>query len=326
MSNGTGHQRAKAIRILLMCTLFWGLSFPVMKALGLAQANLVPVSGTWFITFLGVLYRFGASALIMGLIFLPSLRTISRREIEQGIVIALFGAGGILFQMDGLDYTRASTCAFLTQGYCIFIPLWVALTRRRLPSKKIIVSTFLVIGGVWVLSRLTISDLRMGRGELETLIASLLLTGQILCLESPRYAGNRPENFSTVMFGAMSLVCLPFALATAPNTHAFASAYASPVACGLLAVLVVFSTLISYVMMNYWQKHVTATEAGFIYCVEPVIASFLSLFLPGLLSAWAVIHYPNEQLTARLFLGGGLILAANLLIQSRWLDPKTAPA
>src|SRR5271168_3600458 len=154
MSNGTGHLRAKAIRILMLCTLFWGLSFPVMKALGLAQARLVPAAGTWFITFLGVLYRFGASALIMGLIFLPSLRTISRREIEQGIVIGFFGAGGILFQMDGLDYTQASTCAFLTQGYCIFIPLWVALTRRRFPSLNIVLSTVLVTAGVWALSRL----------------------------------------------------------------------------------------------------------------------------------------------------------------------------
>src|SRR5271168_717275 len=180
MSNGTGHLRAKAIRILMLCTLFWGLSFPVMKALGLAQARLVPAAGTWFITFLGVLYRFGASALILGLISLASLRTISRREVEQGIVIAIFGAGGILFQMDGLAYTQASTCAFLTQGYCVFIPLWVALNRRSLPSRKIVISTVLVVSGVWVLSRLNVHDFRLGRGELETLIASALLTGQIL--------------------------------------------------------------------------------------------------------------------------------------------------
>jgi drug/metabolite transporter (DMT)-like permease len=322
----TGQLRAKAIRILLLCTLFWGLSFPVMKALGLAQHNLVPAAGTWFLTFLGVLYRFGASALILGLISFASLRTISRREIEQGIVIAIFGAGGILFQMDGLAYTQASTCAFLTQGYCVFIPLWVALNRRRWPSRKIVISTVLVVSGVWVLSRLNVHDFRLSRGECETLIASLLLTGQILCLESPRYAGNRPENFSTVMFGVMALISLPFALATVPNAGALVRPFATPFTCALLAVLVFFSTLISYVMMNYWQKHVSATEAGLIYCIEPVVASFLCLFLPALLSAWAMIHYENEQLTVRLFIGGGLILAANVLIQSKWLEPETAQA
>jgi len=319
-----GQPRARAIRILLLCTMFWGLSFPVMKALDLAQAGLVPVAGTWFITFLDVLYRFGASALIMGVIYFASLRTISRLELEQGIVMAVFGGGGILFQMDGLAYTQASTCAFLTQGYCIFIPLWMALNRRRFPSFKIFISTVLVVGGVWALSRLNLHDFKLGRGECETLVASLLFTGQILSLESPRYEGNRPGNFSTVMFAGMALLSLPPALATAPNASAFFNACATPVTWSLLAVLVVLSTLVAYVMMNYWQKYVTATEAGLIYCLEPVVASGLCLFLPALLSSWTAIHYVNEQLTARLFIGGGLILAANLLIQSSWLDSKTA--
>jgi hypothetical protein len=77
--------------------------------------------------------------------------------------------------------------------------------------------------------------------------------------------------------------------------------------------------------MNYWQKYVTATEAGLIYCTEPLCASFVSLFLPAIFSAWASIHYENEQLTSRLFLGGSLITAANILIQSNWLNAKPAP-
>jgi drug/metabolite transporter (DMT)-like permease len=315
------NQRTKAIRTLLFCTVLWGLSFPTMKALALAQQNLLPGANSWFLTSVGVMYRFGAAALILCVIFFSELKTISRRETEQGIVIAIFGAGGILFQMDGIGYTAASTCAFLTQGYCIFIPLWVALTRRRRPPLKIFMSTALVVCGVAILSRLNFHDLKLGRGEWETLIASLLFTGQILCLESPRYAGNRPENFSTVMFLVMALLCVPLAFATAPSTEAFLRAYDSPATGGLLAILVIFCTLIAYVMMNRWQKHVTATEAGLIYCIEPIIASCFSLFLPAIFSSWANIHYANEQLTARLFIGGSLIMAANLLIQSKWLEP-----
>ena len=107
-----------------------------MKALALAQQNLLPGANSWFLTSVGVMYRFGAAGLILCVIFSSKLKTISRRETEQGMVIAIFGAGGILFQMDGIGYTAASTCAFLTQGYCIFIPLWVALTRRRRPPSS----------------------------------------------------------------------------------------------------------------------------------------------------------------------------------------------
>ncbi len=295
-----------------------------MKALALAQQNLLPGAGSWFLTSLGVMYRFGAAGLILCVFFFSELRTLSRREVEQGVVIALFGAGGIIFQMDGIGYTAASTCAFLTQGYCVFIPLWVALTHRRWPPLKIFISTALVIVGVAVLSRLSFHEFKLGRGEGETLMASLLFTGQILCLESPRYAQNRPGNFSTVMFLTMALLCLPLILATAPNLHAWLRAYASPATCGFLAILVVFCTLFAYVLMNRWQKYVTATEAGLIYCIEPVIASCLSLFLPAVFSVWANVHYSNEQLTARLFIGGGLITAANILIQSRWLETKPA--
>jgi hypothetical protein len=43
----------------------------------------------------------------------------------------------------------------------------------------------------------------------------------------------------------------------------------------------------------------------------------LALFLPGLFSIWAGITYGNETATWTLLLGGGLITAANLLIQFR---------
>ena len=164
--------------------------------------------------------------------------------------------------------------------------------------------------------------MKLGRGELETLIASLLFTGQILCLEQPRYAANRPANFSIVMFFMMALLCAPLLGATAPGAAACLRAYASLPACGFLAILVVFCTLIAYTMMNRWQKFVTATEAGLIYSIEPVIASLLALFLPAIFSRWAGINYANEELTLRLFIGGGLITGANLLLQSKWLEAK----
>ena len=46
--------------------------------------------------------------------------------------------------------------------------------------------------------------------------------------------------------------------------------------------------------MNTWQPKITATEAGLIYCVEPIFGSGMALFLPALFSAWAAIDYPNE--------------------------------
>ena len=311
---------------LVLCTACWSLSFPAMKALALTQQGLLPQTGSWFFTSLSVTYRFGIAGVVLALIGFRQLRTLRRREVEQGIVLAIFGGVGILFQMDGLAYTSASTSAFLTQGYCVFIPLWVALVHRRRPSLKIFLSVLLVVAGVAILARINPHDFKLGRGELETLIASFLFTGQILALEKPRYAENRPGVFSTVMFLGMALLCLPVVLGTMPRLSACWQAYASAPACGFLGILVVFCTLMAYNIMNQWQRHVTATEAGLIYCIEPVIASVVSLFLPALFSRWAHIDYANELMTVRLLIGGGLILGANLLLQSRWLNGSPKPA
>jgi drug/metabolite transporter (DMT)-like permease len=303
--------------MLLLATACWGLSFPVMKALALEQQKLVPDLGSWFFTSLGVMYRFGLAGLILALFACRDLKNLTRLELEQGLGLAVFGAAGILFQMDGLSYTAASTSAFLTQCYCIFIPLWVALLSRRWPARKVVFCVSLVVLGMAVLADLDFRDLKLGRGEWETLIASLLFTGQILWLERPRYSGNNPIRFSVVMFLGMSILTLPVVLLTSPNFGAWTQAFASPAACGFLAALIVICTLGAYLLMNFWQPRVSATEAGLIYCVEPVIASTLALFLPALFSGWANLTYSNETLTTRLLIGGSLITVANVLLQKR---------
>jgi drug/metabolite transporter (DMT)-like permease len=314
--------RSKAIGMLMLATPCWALSFPVMKALALEQQKLLPGTNSWFFTGLGVLVRFGAAGLLMLPLLFQGGKKFSRREIEQGIVLALFGGCGIAFQMDGLSYTAASTSAFLTQGYTVFIPLWIVLTTRRRPSLKIILSVVLVLAGVAVLASLDPHKLKLGRGELETITASLLFTGQILCLEHPRYAVNRPMYFSIVMFFMMALFSVPLVCVTAPDAAACMRAYASPAACGFMGVLVLVCTLAGYLIMNGWQRRVSATEAGLIYCIEPVCASVLALFLPAWFSVWAGINYSDEVLAGRLIIGGALVTAANLLLQSRWLEPK----
>jgi drug/metabolite transporter (DMT)-like permease len=307
--------RTRAFRNLVLCTVFWALSFPVMRALAFTQQKLLPDGGSWFFTALGVMYRFGFAGLILAPFFARSLKSLKRRELEQGTVLAFFGVAGILLQMDGLAYTDASVSAFLTQGYCVFIPLWIALRKRKLPTNKTLLCIALVTVGTAILAKINFHSFKLGRGELETILASFFFTGQILALEWPRYAANRAGNFSVVMFLFMALFALPLVVATAPAANACLRAYASVPACGFLAMLVGFCTLISYTVMNRWQKYVSATEAGLIYCIEPVCASLLSLFLPAIFSAWAGVNYPNEIFSVRLLVGGGLITAANVILQ-----------
>lgn len=310
--------------MLLLATALWGLSFPLVKAAQLAQAtSLVPGASTWFLAALALTFRFGLAALVVAGFMTWTWRggqKLTRRECSQGLGLGLFGGAGMFFQFDGLNYTAASTSAFLTNCYCVILPVIVAIQRRRLPPAVVVVCSGLVLAGMAVLADLDPRTLRLGRGELETVLSAVFFAAQIFWLERPSFHRNRTAHATLVMFttvAALGGVALVVNRSRGvPVWREAIAACASWPVLGCLLVLTILCTLCTFTLMNHWQRHVEATEAGLIYCAEPVWTSLFALFLPALLAAWVGgVQYPNEHLTARLLLGGGLITAANVLLQ-----------
>jgi len=120
---------------------------------------------------------------------------------------------------------------------------------------------------------------------------------------------------SSVMFLSAGLA---FAIVAILSNHSINS-YKIAAGIGeqfyLIAILVVFCTLLAFNLMNRCQKYIPASEAALIYTMEPVSTSFFAIFLPLGLSRLVGIDYENEQLSMYLLIGGGLILAANLVMQ-----------
>lgn len=316
--------RTRAIQILILATGLWGLSFPATKALQFTQQQMLGDSSSWFLASILTVYRFGIAALVLLILSARTLRKMTRLEVEQGLGLGLFGGAGILLQVDGLAHTSASVSAFLTQGTCLFIPLWLALQHWRLPSLRVAASCALVVAGAAVLAGVDWQHLSLGRGGWETIAAAAFFAGQILWLARPEYAANNVNHFSLVMFGTMALVCAPVAALTCNHISDLWLAWNSWPAIVFLLILMFPCTFGAYMMMNHWQRHVTPVQAGLIYCFEPVFASSFALVLPGIFSRWAGVNYANETLTRSLLLGGALILAANLLVLKP--EPEAKPA
>jgi len=300
--------------VLAAAILLWSVSYPVMKALGLHQANLVPGVNGLFLAAASVVARFALAALILAVWRGRDFARFTRLELLQGAGLGFFGGIGILLQMDGVMRIPASTSAFLTQGYCVWVPLAVALHRRRWPSVTLALSCALVLAGVAVLSNLRPSDLRLGRGEAETLAASILFAAQILWLERPLFAGSRTAPVTLVMFAVVTLLILPAVVFTGSGAREWAAVFHSRAAAGLTVFLAVVCTLIPTLLMNRWQPRMPASLASLVYASEPLLTSVFALFVPARLSRLAAVNYPNETVGARLLLGGGLVLAANLLV------------
>ena len=324
MSSGQKSDSTKAVVVLTAATFFWAASFPAMRALGLHQKDLAPGVNTLFLAAVSVIGRFGVAALVLAVWRGRDFASFTRLEFWQGAGLGIFGGIGIVLQMDGVIHIAASTSAFLTQCYCVWVPVVLAWQRREWPSKTLALSCAMVMGGVAVLADLHASDLRLGRGEAETIVGSLFFTGQILWLERPVFASSRAVPVTLVMFALTALLVLPAAMVTASGPHEWAAVYSSKAAVGLTVFLALVCTLIPYTLMNYWQQHIPASQASLIYAVEPLLTSVFALFVPAWLSRLATVNYPNEVIGAHLLIGGGLVIAANLLVL--WQSSKKKAA
>lgn len=315
-------RRSRALLMLVLATLYWGISFPVIKAVTDLDRRLIPEAGSWFLAASAVAPRFLLAAAVMLVFRRRGERFATRGEWSQGLGIGLLAAAGMLLQTDGLQFTDASTSAFLTQFSAILIPVWVAMRIRRNPGAIVWIGCALVLFGVGILGHFQWKTLRFGRGEWETLLCSIFFMGQILRVEEGGCAENRPLAVTRVMFLVEGVMFGALAIVTAPDARALLVPWASAPWVGLTLILTVVCTLWPFSLMITWQPMITATEAGLIYCVEPIFASIFALFLPALFSGWASIDYPNERATGSLIVGGALITLANVLVQTRPVKPK----
>jgi drug/metabolite transporter (DMT)-like permease len=304
-----------AVRRLLTATMFWGISFIMMKSLMMISDPGYPSENSWFIAGSSTASRFLLAALVLGLISISSLRRLTWLEIYQGLGLGISAGFGMLFQLDGIHYTSASTSAFLTQTYCIILPFIIAARDRAWPRPRVWISCLMVLAGVALLGNVDFQNFRLGRGEIETLTASLIFAVQVLWLERPIFRANNVANFSIVMFVCIALASLPIALFSG-TTHDWSSAAHSWKFWVFVLILSGPCTLYSFVTMNKWQPHIPAMEAALIYGAEPVWASLFALFLPAWVSRWTALNYTNEPATWFLLAGGGLISAANFLLQT----------
>lgn len=302
-----------AVLMLVLACVCWGVGFPLMKALGQWWCAAAPGISTPAVAAGTMAWRFLGAGLILALVLAPRLRAVTAAEWRQAAWLAVFTGVGIGLQMDALAYTSASTSAFLTQGYAVLLPLWVALRRRRLPHHRLIAALILVLAGVAVLSGFEAGHLVLGRGEWETLAAAVVFTVQILLLDQPRYAANHPWRMTALALLLSGVLLAVPALLLAPSLDALLLPARHPGAGAVLAVLVLIPTLAGIGLMFAYQRLISPVAAGITYCSEPVFASAAALWLPTGLSALLGISYADEWLGPGLLLGGSLVAAGVVL-------------
>ncbi|QSQ27938.1 DMT family transporter [Pyxidicoccus parkwayensis] len=276
-------QRLQADGALALITLFWGVTFVVVKdALGHGD----PFS---FLTL-----RFSVGAAVLSA--LAGRQVLNPVNLRRGLVLGAFLFVGFALQTLGLTLTTPSRSAFITGMSVVFVPLLSLVLFKRVPKVTSLLGVVLAAVGLYFLTRPEAGGEGGGlaRGDVLTLGCAVAYACHITLTE--RYAPKEGvAGLVAVQLWSVALLsalCLPFVTRRVEWTPSFVAAV---LVCGVLASAVAIS------VQTWGQARTTAVRAAVIYSMEPVFASAYSVALG------------YEVLGAREWAGGGLILLGVLV-------------
>jgi drug/metabolite transporter (DMT)-like permease len=285
-----------------------------MRGLELAQHIAAPGVSTATLACADMAVRFLVATLVLLPFYGRELLTVTPREWSQAIGLAFFAGAGLYLQSVGLAWTDASVCAFLTQLYTLLVPLLVACRDRRWPTLRTVAACLLVLLGAALLSPGLMTHFVLALGELVIIASTVFIAGQIVWVERSRYAANRAGLVTLIMFALMGLFFAALFPVLGGTMSSAGRLFGAPSLAAFMLATVLFCTVINFFIMNKWQRWISATEAGLIYCLEPVVATIFASFLPGWISLLATVSYRNETLSWTLLAGGALIVGATILV------------
>ena len=258
---------------LLAVAVIWGATFPVVK---LALNFVSPLA------FNSV--RF----LLTSFLFIPFLRL---KELRAGVIIGTATFFGYLFQTVGLQYTTSTNAGFITSAYIVLTPLVAFLLYSERIQKIDVVSVFLAMSGIYLLSgagELKIGDVLMLMCALAFAFEIVLIGRYSRSLDILSLAG-----WQVVTVGAFSSVPAAF------TTERFEINSYVVFALALTGFLATFAAKI---IQNKMQAYTESVDAGIILSMEGLFAHIFG------------VMFMNESLTFLQYGGVLLLMIALILI------------
>jgi drug/metabolite transporter (DMT)-like permease len=275
-------QSRLATLLLVALTAVWGSTFFLIHDL---VETLPPVD------FLAV--RFTIAAVVMLVAFWRPVRALDRRQVAIGVGLgALYGLAQIA-QTQGLATTPASVSGFITGTYVVLTPVFTALLLRE----KVAGSTWAAVALATLgLALLSLNGFSIGVGEAITLLAAVLYALHIVGLG--RFSASEiAVGLSVVQMVVIAVLCL---VGAAPGGIVLPS---GPGQWASVLYMVAFASILALWAQTWAQAHLPATRAAIIMTVEPVFAAFFAVTLG------------DESLTARMLIGGALVLTAMYAVE-----------
>jgi drug/metabolite transporter (DMT)-like permease len=268
------------VLLLNLSAVLWGSSFVFAKDLVAGHRPLSVLA-----------FRFLLAAVAMTLARPRALRGLPRSIWWQSAGIGAFYALAQVPHYFGLQTTPASTAGFLVGTYVVVTPLLGFLLLRRRSSPATLVGVAVTVLGLAVFSWQNTS---FGVGEILCLVAAVLYALQVLSASVWSTVGTAWA-MTTIEMITMAVV---MTLAAGVQGLDVPTAGHDWLMIGYLALM---SGVVGVGLQTWAQARLTATHASVIMSSEPLWAAVMAVLIAG------------EAVTARLLVGGALLLAANVL-------------
>ena len=289
MENGKPMSKGSAGFTLILVTVLWGVSYPLMHMVvisGISPNFMVLIRG--FIHLVSCLFFFRKSIAVMSI-----------KAWKTGLLIAFFFFGGNLFQSMGILYTTPSRNAFISVTYVVITPFITRLFFREKLPKKVLFSVPCSIFGMAILTDVLNNPGAFNRGDLYTLICAFFYAAMLAWIFHKQ--------------GDITYKALSFCMALVQTVGAFFiiavtqdGGYRSsnmPATLIILLFLGFFGSFLGSSAQVKAQKYVSATSAALLLAMEGVFSGVFSVL------------FGIERFSTSLIFGGLLIVLAVIVME-----------
>lgn len=275
--------------MLLLCAVFWGISFLGQKQAGVNLGPLVIV-GLRFLC---------AGLMLLPLAFAEARRApapLTKRDWLLAGVLGLCALGGTVCEQWGLAGTSVTNAGFLTALYVVLVPFAVWSLRRVPPRMLVLAACLMCLAGAWLLTEHGIAR-HWTRGDVLVALADVFWAYSIALIDLFVEGDGRPFFLACAIDAVTCIPALAAGLLWQPAT---AMSLTSALPATLYAAA---CTAVAGGLQVVAQKHTPPSEAGLIIALQ------------GVFAALAGAAFLGDMLTPAAALGCVLILFAVLLVE-----------
>ncbi len=248
---------------LLLTAVLWGGGFIGVKD---ALDTIEPLHLTAI--------RFLLAGVFLSIIFYKRMKKITIKDIYSGSIVGLLLFGGFVTQTIGLKYTTAGKNAFLTGLNVVMVPFFYWAIKKKFPGVQAVLAAILSFLGIGLLT-LQNGAVSINFGDFMTIICAVFFAIHIVAI------GHFSKGMDTVLLAiiqmlvaaVLSLICAFFFEPSMPLSDINSGNIYS------IGYLVIFSTMLAFLIQNTAQKYTVPTHAAIILCMESVFGSILSVLI-----------------------------------------------